>query len=64
MHMRHGYCLKRTHYAYSGTKELAMEKLRRNDKKKKRMDEKTEKKEGCRKSPSHRTTGRDWTSGA
>ena len=41
-----------------------MEKLRIKDKKKKKMDEKTEKKEGCRKSPSHRTTSRDRTSGA
>ena len=46
MHMRHGYYLKWTHYAYSGTKELAMEKLRSKDKKKRKMDEKMEKKEG------------------
>ena len=42
MNMRHGYYLKRRHCAYSGT----MEKLRSKDKKKRKMDEKTEKKEG------------------
>ena len=41
-----------------------MENLRSKDKKKRKMDEKTEKKKGCRKSPSHWTTGRDWTSDA
>ena len=41
-----------------------MEKLRRKDTKKRKMDENTEKKKGCRKIPSHRTTGRDQTSGA
>ena len=41
MHMKHGYYLIWTLCAYSGT----MEKLRRKDKKRK-MDEKTEKKEG------------------
>ena len=42
MHMRHGYYLIRTHCAYSDT----MENLRSKDKKKRKMDEKTEKKEG------------------
>ena len=42
MHMRHGYYLIWTHCAYSGT----MEKLRSKDKKKRKMNEKTEKKEG------------------
>ena len=60
MHMKHGYYLIWTLCAYSGT----MEKLRSKDKKKRKMDEKTEKKKGCRKSPSHRTTGRDRTSDA
>ena len=60
MHMKHGYYLIWALCAYSGT----MEKLRSKDKKKRKMDEKTKKKEGCRKSPSHRTTGRDRTYGA
>ena len=60
MRMKHGYYLIWILCAYSGT----MEKLRSKDKKKRKMDEKTEKKKGCRKSPSHRTTGRDRTSGA
>ena len=60
MHMKHGYYLIWILCAYSGT----MEKLRSKDKKKRKMDEKTEKKKGCQKSPSHRTTGRDRTSGA
>ena len=60
MHMRHGYYLIWILCAYLGT----MEKLRSKDKKKRKMDEKTKKKKGCRKSPSHRTTGRDRTSGA
>ena len=60
MHMKHGYYLIWILCAYSGT----MEKLRSKDKKKREMDEKTEKKKGCRKCPSHRTTGRDRTSGA
>ena len=59
MHMKHGYYLIWILCAYSGT----MEKIRSKDKKKRKMDEKTEKKKGCRKSPSHRTTGRDRTSG-
>ena len=59
MHMKHGYYLIWTLSAYIGT----IEKLRSKDKKKK-MDEKTEKKEGRRKSPSHRTIGRDRTSDA
>ena len=42
MHMKHGYYLIWTLCAYSGT----MEKLRSKDKKKRKMDEKTEKKEG------------------
>ena len=41
-----------------------MEELTSKDKKKRKMDEKTEKKEGWRKSPSHPTTGSDRTSGA
>ena len=41
-----------------------MEKLRSKEKKKRKMDVKTEKKEECRKSPSHRTTGRGRKSGA
>ena len=60
MNMNHGYYLIWTLCAYSGT----MEKLRSKDKKKRKMDEKTEKKKSCRKFPSHRTTGRDRTSGA
>ena len=60
MRMKHGYYLIWILCAYSGT----MEKLRSKDKKKRKMDEKMEKKKGCRKSPSHRTTGRDRTSGA
>ena len=59
MHMKHGYYLIWILCAYSGT----MEKLRSKDKKKRKMDEKTEKK-GCRQRPSHRTTGQDRTSGA
>ena len=42
MHMRLGYYLIQTLCAYSGI----MEKLRSKDKKKRKMDEKTEKKEG------------------
>ena len=42
--MRHGYYLKRTHYAYSGTNELAMEKLRRKKDRKRKTCVKTEKK--------------------
>ena len=42
MHMKHGYYLIWTLCAYSGT----MENLRSKDKKKRKMDEKTEKKEG------------------
>ena len=60
MRMKHVYYLIWILCAYSGT----MEKLRSKDKKKREMDEKTEKKKGCRKSPSHRMTGRDRTSGA
>ena len=60
MHMKHGYYLIWILCAYSGT----MEKLRSKDKKKRKMDEKTEKKKGCRKSPNNRTTGRDRTSSA
>ena len=60
MNMKHGYYLIWTLCAYSGT----MEKLRSKDKRKRKMDEKTGKKKGCRKSPSHRTTGRDRTSSA
>ena len=60
MHMKHGYYLIWIHYAYSGI----MENLRSKDKKNRKMDEKTEKKKGCRKSPSHRTTDWDRTSGA
>ena len=41
-----------------------MENLRSKDKKQRKIDEKTEKKKSCRKIPSHRTTGRDRTSGA
>ena len=60
MRMKHGYYLIWILCAYSGT----MEKLRSKDKKKRKMDEKTEKKKGCRKSPSQWTTGRNRTSGA
>ena len=42
MHMKHGYYLIWTLCAYSGT----MEKLRSKVKNKRKMDEKTEKKEG------------------
>ena len=42
MHMKHAYYLIWILCAYSGT----MEKLRSKDKKKRKMDEKTEKKEG------------------
>ena len=42
MHMKHGYYLIWIPCAYSGT----MEKLRSKDKKKRKMDEKTEKKKG------------------
>ena len=64
MHMRHGYYLKQRHCAYSGIKDLAIEKLRNKEDQKRKMDVKTEKKESCRKSPSHRTSSRDRTSGA
>ena len=53
MRMKHGYYLIWILCAYSGT----MEKLRSKDKKKRKMDEKTEKKKSCRKFPSHRTSG-------
>ena len=46
MTMRHGYYLKRRHYAYSGIKELAMETPRSEENPKKKMDMKTEKKKG------------------
>ena len=41
-----------------------MKKLRSKEDQKRKMDVKTEKKESWRRSPSHRTTGRDRTSGA
>ena len=43
-HMKHGYYLKRRHYAYSGTKELAMEKLRSKENRKRKTCVKMEKK--------------------
>ncbi|XBH92798.1 hypothetical protein VPH35_083855 [Triticum aestivum] len=45
-HMRHGYYLKQRHFAYSGTKELAMEKLRSKEDRKRRTYAKTEKRKG------------------
>ena len=44
MHMRHGYYFKQTHYAYSGTKELAMKKLRSKKDHKRKTCVKTKKK--------------------
>ena len=51
--MRHGYYLIRILCACSGT----VEKLRSKDKKKRKMDVKTEKKRSYGRSPSHRMTG-------
>ena len=42
--MRHGYYLKRKHYAYSGTKELTMKKLGSKENRKRKTCVKMERK--------------------